>query len=116
MSSTSSGIGTLIIAGVMNASFTIPMKHVRKWAWENTWLAWTIFALVVLPLVTALVSIPHLSMVYSSAPLDVIFEVAGFGAGWGVAQVFFGIAVDMIGITLAFSVVLGTSAAVGSLP
>jgi L-rhamnose-H+ transport protein len=61
------------------------------------------------------VSIPHLSMVYSSAPLDVIFEVAGFGAGWGVAQVFFGIAVDMIGITLAFSVVLGTSAAVGSL-
>jgi L-rhamnose-H+ transport protein len=35
--------------------------------------------------------------------------------GWGVAQVFFGLAVDMIGITLAFSIVLGTSAAVGSL-
>ena len=83
MSSTSSGIGILIIAGVMNASFTIPMKHARKWAWENTWLAWTIFALVVLPFVAALVTIPHLSMVYRSAPLNIILEVAGFGAGSG---------------------------------
>jgi L-rhamnose-H+ transport protein len=35
--------------------------------------------------------------------------------GWGIAQVFFGLAVNMIGISLAFSIVLGTSAAVGSL-
>jgi len=38
-----------------------------------------------------------------------------FGAGWGVAQVFFGLAVDAIGIALTFSLVLGTSAAVGTL-
>ena len=115
MSSTASGIVTLLIAGVMNASFTMPMKYARKWAWENTWLAWTVFALVVLPLAAALLTIPNLSMVYRSAPLDIVLEVFGFGAGWGVAQVLFGLAVDMIGITLAFSVVLGISAAVGSL-
>jgi L-rhamnose-H+ transport protein len=115
MSSTSCGIVILLIAGVTNASFTMPMKYARKWAWENIWLAWTVFALVVLPLATALVTIPNLSMVYRSATPNIILEVFGFGAGWGVAQVFFGIAVDMIGITLAFSVVLGTSAAVGSL-
>ena len=115
MSSTSWGIATLIIAGVMNASFTMPMKYTRKWAWENTWLVWTILALVVLPLVAALATIPNLSMVYRSASPEIIFEVCSFGAGWGVAQVFFGLAVDMIGITLAFSIVLGTSAAVGSL-
>jgi L-rhamnose-H+ transport protein len=91
------------------------MKHARKWAWENTWLAWTVFALVVLPLATALVTIPKLSMVYRSATPEMMLEVCGFGAGWGVAQVFFGVAVDMIGITLAFSIVLRTSAAVGSL-
>jgi len=115
MSSTSWGIVTLIIAGVTNASFTMPMKYTRKWAWENTWLVWTVFALVVLPFATALVTIPNLSMVYRSATLSIILEVCGFGAGWGVAQVFFGVAVDMIGVTLAFSIVLGTSAAVGSL-
>jgi L-rhamnose-H+ transport protein len=115
MSNTSSGIVTLIIAGITNASFTTPMKYARKWAWENTWLAWTVFALVVLPLAAAVATIPNLSMVYRSATPHIILEVCGFGAGWGVAQVFFGLAVDMIGITLAFSIVLGTSAAVGSL-
>jgi L-rhamnose-H+ transport protein len=115
MSNTSSGIANLIIAGIANASFTMPMKYARKWAWENTWLAWSVFALVVLPVVAALVTIPNLSMVYRSATPHIILEICGFGAGWGVAQVFFGIAVDMIGIALAFSIVLGTSAAVGSL-
>jgi L-rhamnose-H+ transport protein len=115
MSATSTGIATLIVAGVTNASFTVPMKYTRKWAWENTWLVWTSFALVILPLAVTFVTIPSLSVVYRSAPLDTILEVCGFGAGWGVAQVFFGLAVDMIGITLAFSIVLGTSAAAGSL-
>ena len=115
MSSTSNGIAILVIAGVTNASFTIPMKYARKWSWENTWLAWTVFALVLLPITVALITIPNLLMVYQSAAPEIIFEVCGFGAGWGVAQVFFGLAVDLIGITLAFSIVLGTSAAVGSL-
>jgi L-rhamnose-H+ transport protein len=91
------------------------MKYAKKWAWENIWLGWTIFALVVLPYGAALVTIPHLSLVYRSAALSIVLEVCGFGAGWGVAQVLFGLAVDMIGITLAFSIVLGISAAVGSL-
>lgn len=115
MSGTSAGIATLIVAGVMNASFTMPMKYARKWAWENTWLVWTVFALIVLPLAVALITIPNLSEVYRSTTGATILEVCGFGAGWGVAQVFFGLAVDMIGITLAFSIVLGTSAAIGSL-
>lgn len=91
------------------------MKFARRWAWENTWLVWTVFALIVMPLAVALVTIPDLLAVYRSAALDTILEVCMFGAGWGVAQVFFGLAVDMIGITLAFSIVLGTSAAIGSL-
>src|ERR1700739_3714721 len=115
MSNTLCGIAILIIAGATNASFTMPMKYARKWAWENTWLALTIFALVILPFAAALATIPNLPMVYRAARPDAILEVCGFGAGWGIAQVFFGLAVDMIGITLAFSIALGTSAACGSL-
>jgi L-rhamnose-H+ transport protein len=99
----------------MNASFTLPMKYARRWAWENTWLAWTIFALLVLPSVVTFGTVPHLGEVYRSAAAHIVLEVVGFGAGWGVAQVFFGLAVDAIGIALTFSVVLGTSAAVGTL-
>jgi L-rhamnose-H+ transport protein len=115
MSGALSGIAILVVAGAANGSFTMPMKYTRKWAWENTWLVWTIFALVILPFAVTLMTIPNLMMVYRTAAPSILLEVCAFGVGWGVAQVLFGLSVDMIGITLTFSIVLGTSAALGSL-
>jgi L-rhamnose-H+ transport protein len=45
----------------------------------------------------------------------VFLLVAIFGAAWGVAQVLFGLALEQVGIALTFSIVLGISAAMGSL-
>ncbi len=42
-----------------------------------------------------------------------VWIVAACGAGWGISQVFFGLAVESVGIALAFSVILGIAAAVG---
>jgi L-rhamnose-H+ transport protein len=105
----------LVVAGTMNGSFTLPMKFTRKWAWENTWLIWTIWALVIFPPVMTLSTVPHLHSVYSNVAPAVIVTVALCGAAWGISQVFFGLAVDSVGIALAFSVILGISAAVGAL-
>ena len=115
MTSASAGLLILILAGVMNASFTLPMKYTRRWAWENTWLAWTIFALLLLPPLVACASVPHLAEVYRAASAHILTQVVLFGAGWGVSQILFGLAVDSIGIALTFSLVLGTSAAVGTI-
>lgn len=115
MANAASGLLILILAGVLNASFTLPMKYTRRWAWENTWLAWSLIALLLLPVVVTWSTVPHLSEIYHSAGAGIVLEVVGFGAGWGVAQVFFGLAVNAIGIALTFSLVLGTSAAVGTL-
>lgn len=115
MNSAVAGIVLLVIAGVMNGSFTLPMKFTRQWAWENTWLIWTIWALVIFPPVMTLATVPGLRSVYSNVAPGVIITVAACGAGWGISQVFFGLAVDSVGIALAFSVILGISAAVGAL-
>lgn len=115
MSSAAIELAILVLASIMNASFTLPMKYTSRWAWENTWMVWTIFALLVLPPVITLSTVPHLGEIYSSVAPGMLLAVMLFGAGWGVAQVFFGIAVDAIGIALTFSLVLGTSAAVGTL-
>jgi L-rhamnose-H+ transport protein len=104
----------LIVAGVMNASFSLPMKFVRSWAWENTWLLWSIFALLVFPGVLAFSTIPSFAGVLQ-ANGGIVLLVALCGAAWGVAQVLFGLALDKIGIALTFSIVLGLSAAMGSL-
>src|SRR5664280_61250 len=88
MTGTVPGLMLVTIAGIANATFTLPMKFARHWAWENVWLVWSVMALMVFPVC---------------------------GAGWGLAQVMFGLSIDAIGIGLAFSIVLGISAAVGSL-
>jgi L-rhamnose-H+ transport protein len=115
MSNAAVGLTILVLASIMNASFTLPMKYTSRWAWENTWLAWTIWALLILPPAITIATVPHLGEIYSSGAPGVLLAVILFGAGWGVAQVFFGLAVDAIGIALTFSLVLGTSAAVGTL-
>jgi hypothetical protein len=53
MRSILSGIATLVIGRVTNTSFTMPKKYNRKQVWENTGLAWTVFAPVDLPVAAA---------------------------------------------------------------
>jgi L-rhamnose-H+ transport protein len=113
MQNTAFGLIILIIAGAMNGSFTLPMKFTRSWAWENTWLAWTLFALFFMPPVVTFISLPNVREVYQQTGMGPVWVVAACGAGWGISQVFFGLAVDAIGIALAFSVILGLAAAVG---
>lgn len=115
MHNTEIGLLLLAVAGLMNASFTLPMKFTRLWAWENTWLVWTFFALLLLPTAVTLRTVPELATVYRISGFAQLFLVMAFGTGWGLSQVFFGIAVEAIGIALTFSLVLGTSAAMGAL-
>jgi L-rhamnose-H+ transport protein len=110
------GLLILIVAGVANGSFTLPMKFTRAWAWENTWLVYTVWALVIFPPLLATLTVPGLGAVYAAPGAAALaWIVAACGFGWGISQIFFGLAVENVGIALAFSVILGLAAAVGSL-
>lgn len=115
VSDTTVGLILLLIAGTANGSFTLPMKFTKKWAWENTWLIWSIFALLLLPPAVTFYTVPRVMDCFRDAGSVIVLLVAACGAAWGVAQVFFGLAVDTMGIALTFSIVLGISAAVGSI-
>jgi len=115
MGDTTAGLLLLLVAGVTNASFTLPMKFTRRWAWENTWLVWTIFALLILPPLVTFSTVPDVVQAFADVGIGLVLTVASFGAAWGISQVLFGLAVEAIGIALAFSIILGISAAVGSM-
>ena len=115
MTDTTVGLILLLIAGTTNGSFTLPMKFTKKWAWENTWLVWSVFALLLFPPVVTFYTVPGVMDCFREAGLFIVVVVAACGAAWGVAQVLFGLAVDTMGIALTFSIVLGISAAVGSI-
>jgi L-rhamnose-H+ transport protein len=104
----------IILAALMNASFAMPMKQMPRWSWENVWLLWSIFSLIILPWTAAFLTIPNLFGGYVNIGLPVLTRVILFGSLWGVAQVLFGLSVVEIGMALTFSIVLGLSSAVGT--
>lgn len=115
MDAAASSWALLILAGIANATFGVPMKYVRNWEWENTWAVWTLLGLVGLPILLAFVFVRSLAAVYRGANLEPAEIVFLLGAGWGLAQVLFGKAMHFIGIGLTFSIVLGLSAAMGTI-
>jgi L-rhamnose-H+ transport protein len=104
----------LVLAGIMNGSFALPMKAMPRWQWENIWLIWSILALLFLPLGLAILCVPHLWSGAGEVSSSGLFLVVLYGAAWGIAQVLFGLSVSAIGMALTFSLVLGISAALGA--
>lgn len=109
------GLVIIFVSGVVNASFPLPMKYARAWEWENLWFVFSLLALLVLPLGAATWAIPRLSDVYASLPAADLLPGAVFGLLWGFAQTSFGIAVTMVGMAMAFAIVAGMCAVLGSL-
>jgi L-rhamnose-H+ transport protein len=109
------GLLMILVAGAMNGSFAVPMKLTRRWAWENTWLMWTIYGLFVFPPLLTLSTIPNTMGVYRETGPGIVATVAACGAGWGISVIFIGLAVEAVGVAVSFSIMLGLSAALGSL-
>jgi len=109
------GIVLAVAAGLMVGNCMLPLNYLHKWRWENAWIIFTLVALVLVPWTLAFLRVPNLLSVYSnvnSASFAIPFL---FGAGWGVAQVLFGLAVIRAGMALSFAITIGLSAALGSL-
>lgn len=105
----------ILAAAVMNATYTLPMKLNRKWAWEHSWFAFSILGVALVPTLIAFLTVPDLWSIYRQTAPDTLVWMALFGVGWGVSLVFFGLSIPLVGIAIAFTISLSTSAASGSL-
>jgi L-rhamnose-H+ transport protein len=109
------GMAIILLGGMLNGSFALPMKSSRTWHWENTWLVFAVISLVFLPLILALVFVPELQEVYRSVPVRALVYPLAFGFFWGIAQLTFGLGIKAVGMALAMAVVAGLSCLSGSL-
>jgi L-rhamnose-H+ transport protein len=105
----------VLIGGLMQGSYLLPIRLAQRWAWENLWLVYSMVGLVFIPWIVAQLTIPHLVLVYYAVPTKILVATALFGFGWGVANVLFGSAVRIVGMALSFAVVVGMSSALGCL-
>lgn len=109
------GIILGILAGILLGSFALPMKKVKIWQWEHSWVMFSFWATIVFPLLMAFLTIPNLLSVYAQTPTTVMFVVFLFGAGWGVANVGYGIGLKMVGLAMGTAIVLGLNNAIGAI-
>jgi L-rhamnose-H+ transport protein len=108
------GLLLTLLAGAMNASFPLPMRYMRKWAWENIWTVWSVVALLIVPWCLVFLTIPNLGSVFVSSGVNVLALSALFGLLWGISGFLFGLSVELVGMSLTFAVVNGLSSAIGS--
>jgi L-rhamnose-H+ transport protein len=109
------GILLILLGGIMEGAFALPLKLTPKWKWENIWGAGSLMALLLIPWPVAVLTIPELFEVYQSSSLQSILMALLFGAGWGAGGVFFGLGVSTVGLSLGLSVIFGLIAINGSL-
>jgi L-rhamnose-H+ transport protein len=109
------GVGMVTLAGIVQGSFAAPMKRMSAWRWENSWLLFAFFGLLVLPWIVDFATVPNIISVYAGASPSTLIKVFLFGLLWGVGATLFGLAISRVGMALAFALVLGITSSFGSL-
>lgn len=109
------GIALILVAGLMAGDCMLPLKFNRSWQWENTWFVFSVTSLVILPWVLALTFVNQLFATYRALGWWQFVVPLLFGAGWGIAQVLFGLSVQRLGLGLAYAIIIGLGTMLGTL-
>jgi L-rhamnose-H+ transport protein len=104
-----------VLSGIMNGLFTLPMRFLGRWAWENVWTVFIIGACLFLPVAVLVLTVPSSWKLLAHCPVHAVFIALGSGFAWGFGAIMFGQSVSAIGISLANTFVLAVSSALGSL-
>lgn len=115
MHSNFTGITLAILGGLLVGNCMVPLKKIRTWPWECTWLIFSLVSLLLVPCLIAYLMIPGWPWLYSSLrPMELLPSLL-LGFGWGIAQVLFGISVVRLGMALAFTIIVGLGTIFGTL-
>jgi L-rhamnose-H+ transport protein len=104
-----------ILSGVMNGSFTFPMRFLGRWQWENVWSLFIVFSCLLLPTAIIIITAPRSWSIVWGAPAHAVWMAIATGFAWGFGAIMFGQSVSAIGISLANTLVLAISSALGAL-
>jgi L-rhamnose-H+ transport protein len=103
------------LGGLASASFYVPFRGVKNWAWETYWLVGGFFSWIIAPWIVALTMTHDLAHVLQETPARTLFWVYVFGVLWGLGGLTFGLTMRYLGMSLGMAVALGYTAAFGTL-
>jgi len=104
-----------VLSGLMNGSFTLPMRYLGRWEWENVWSLFIVSACLLLPAAIVSATAPQSWSILLRVPVHILLVAALTGFAWGFGSIMFGQSVSALGISLANTFVLAISSALGSI-
>lgn len=109
------GIILAITAGLMLGLYALPEKYTKEFTFENTWSLFFMLTMFFVPIIASFALINDFSGVFGAIPNDVLVKMAMASILWGVGVMMWGKAINHIGLSLGFSLFIGTVILVGSI-
>jgi L-rhamnose-H+ transport protein len=114
-STLAAGVLLAVVSGIMNGSFTLPMRFLGRWNWEHVWSLFIAVSCLLMPALILSIEAPQSWAILAHAPAHAVMIAALTGFAWGFGSIMFGQSISAIGISLANTLVLAISSALGSL-
>ncbi len=108
------GIALTMLGALFLGTFALPIKYIKKYEWENTWGAFFLFAMFVIPVGFAALVVKDLFGGYANISGGIIFGVIALSFLWGCGFCAWGTGLSMLGLSLGYSLTMGTMALMGS--
>jgi len=105
----------LLAAGIMNGSFAVPMRTAKTWSFYHIWGLFSLLSMMVIPCAGVAFAVPGWSGIIGGIPSTGLLKLVVLGLLWGIAALLYGAAVELLGVALGVSILLGLSIVIGAI-
>ena len=109
------GLAVVLLAGILQGTFILPMNQTRNWKWEHNWFVFSLLGMFVLNAAIGFAIIPALLSIYAATPQSTVLLLSALGLGWGTGAILFGLGMDRLGMSLGYPIIMGLIAVFGGL-
>lgn len=109
------GVGFHAAGALLSANCYAPQKYLKQWPWEIFWMAQAAWCWLLLPVIGAVATIPHLGQVLAEAPKDRMVIAFLMGILYGIGGTAFNVSIRYIGFSLTYAIAVGLSSILGTL-
>jgi L-rhamnose-H+ transport protein len=109
------GTGMHALGGISAASCYLPVTKVKSWSWGTYWIAQSLFAWILVPLLIGWLTVPGFFSILMNAPAKPFWMAFLLGGAYGFGGISFGKAIKHIGYSLTYTFAIGISAVLGTI-
>ncbi|GAA0881168.1 L-rhamnose/proton symporter RhaT [Algoriphagus jejuensis] len=109
------GVLLAITAGIMLGIYALPEKFTKGFQYENTWSLFFLLTMFVVPIIASMLLIEGFGEIFGEMPAELWVKMGLASFLWGIGVMMWSRAINYIGLSLGFSIFIGTVILIGSL-